>query len=226
MDCLQSDCSSRLRRSVASHCTPAAVSSRSLHATAAAAGSVAAAASISDPAGGKPVGVAIAVGANTVGPLLTFVVPLHFGYHVLPQPQLRSPKSDVLVVPSMRRATDMKILKRRWRCCRSMASRYEQQPTAYVQILSTRTRHPFLQMPAATAARMCKHVRSGSDQSCGHHGAASCEQVVRRARLYETAPAHVANQPRFLNTAIAARTSLPPDQLLAALKAVEVGPKP
>ena len=47
-------------------------------------------------------------------------------------------------------------------------------------------------------------------------------QVVRRARLYETAPAHVENQPKFLNTAIAARTSLPPDQLLAALKTVEV----
>lgn len=47
-------------------------------------------------------------------------------------------------------------------------------------------------------------------------------QVVRRARLYETAPAHVENQPKFLNTAVAARTSLPPDQLLSALKTVEV----
>lgn len=47
-------------------------------------------------------------------------------------------------------------------------------------------------------------------------------QVVRRARLYETAPAHVENQPKFLNTAVAARTTLPPDQLLSALKAVEV----
>lgn len=47
-------------------------------------------------------------------------------------------------------------------------------------------------------------------------------QVVRRARLYETAPAYVENQPQFLNTAVAARTRLPPDQLLSALKAVEV----
>jgi 7,8-dihydro-6-hydroxymethylpterin-pyrophosphokinase (HPPK) len=53
-------------------------------------------------------------------------------------------------------------------------------------------------------------------------GLLSTMQVVRRARLYETAPAHVENQPRFLNTAVAARTSLPPDQLLAELKTVEV----
>lgn len=47
-------------------------------------------------------------------------------------------------------------------------------------------------------------------------------QVVRHARLYESAPAYVTDQPQFLNTAIAAKTRLPPDQLLSALKAVEV----
>jgi len=46
-------------------------------------------------------------------------------------------------------------------------------------------------------------------------------EVVRHARLYESAPAYVTDQPQFLNTAIAAKTRLPPDQLLSALKAVE-----
>lgn len=51
-------------------------------------------------------------------------------------------------------------------------------------------------------------------------------QVVRHARLYESAPAYITDQPQFLNTAIAAKTRLPPDQLLSALKAVEVAHKP
>lgn len=46
---------------------------------------------------------------------------------------------------------------------------------------------------------------------------------MRHARLYESAPAYISEQPQFLNTAIAAKTRLPPDQLLSALKAVEVG---
>lgn len=46
-------------------------------------------------------------------------------------------------------------------------------------------------------------------------------QVARYARLYESTPAYVTEQPNFLNTAIAANTKLPPDQLLSALKAVE-----
>lgn len=45
--------------------------------------------------------------------------------------------------------------------------------------------------------------------------------VERYARLYESSPAYLTDQPNFLNTAIAARTQLPPDQLLSALKNVE-----
>lgn len=47
-------------------------------------------------------------------------------------------------------------------------------------------------------------------------------QVVRQSRLYESAPAYVTDQPVFLNAALAVRTALPPRQLLAALKHVEV----
>lgn len=47
-------------------------------------------------------------------------------------------------------------------------------------------------------------------------------QVIGRSRLYETAPAYVTDQPPFLNAAITARTSLPPLQLLKALKQIEV----
>lgn len=47
-------------------------------------------------------------------------------------------------------------------------------------------------------------------------------QVVRQSRLYESAPAYVTDQPVFLNAALAVRTALPPQQLLAALKHVEV----
>lgn len=46
-------------------------------------------------------------------------------------------------------------------------------------------------------------------------------QVARYARLYESTPAYITEQPNFLNTAIAANTKLPPDQLLSALKSVE-----
>lgn len=46
--------------------------------------------------------------------------------------------------------------------------------------------------------------------------------MVRQSRLYESAPAYVTDQPQFLNAALAVRTALPPRQLLAALKTVEV----
>ena len=39
--------------------------------------------------------------------------------------------------------------------------------------------------------------------------------------LYETAPAYVTDQPRFLNAALAGDTDLSPRQLLARLKAIE-----
>ena len=48
------------------------------------------------------------------------------------------------------------------------------------------------------------------------------EQVLRQSRLYESAPAYVTDQPRFVNGALAALTSLPPLELLDALKSVEV----
>lgn len=47
-------------------------------------------------------------------------------------------------------------------------------------------------------------------------------QVVRQSRLYESAPAYVTDQPRFVNGALAALTPLQPLALLDALKAVEV----
>lgn len=47
-------------------------------------------------------------------------------------------------------------------------------------------------------------------------------QVTHRSLLYESAPAYVTDQPRFLNAAVTARTELPPRQLLHELKAVEV----
>ena len=45
------------------------------------------------------------------------------------------------------------------------------------------------------------------------------------SRLYESAPAYVTEQPAFLNAALLALTPLAPLELLAALKAVEVGPR-
>ena len=47
-------------------------------------------------------------------------------------------------------------------------------------------------------------------------------QVARQSRLYESAPAYVTDQPRFVNAALAVTTALPPRELLAALKAIEV----
>lgn len=46
--------------------------------------------------------------------------------------------------------------------------------------------------------------------------------------LYETAPAYVADQPRFVNGALRAETALPPRDLLRKLKAIEheVGRRP
>ncbi|EIE24668.1 putative dihydropterin pyrophosphokinase/dihydropteroate synthase [Coccomyxa subellipsoidea C-169] len=46
-------------------------------------------------------------------------------------------------------------------------------------------------------------------------------EVVRHSRLYESAPAYVTDQPRFINAAVAVTTSLEPRQLLHALKKVE-----
>jgi 2-amino-4-hydroxy-6-hydroxymethyldihydropteridine diphosphokinase/dihydropteroate synthase len=46
---------------------------------------------------------------------------------------------------------------------------------------------------------------------------------VRQSRLYESAPAYVTDQPRFINAAVAVKTSLQPRQLLHALKKIEVG---
>lgn len=51
-------------------------------------------------------------------------------------------------------------------------------------------------------------------------------QVVRQSRLYESAPAYVTDQPRFVNGALVALTPLSPLELLDALKAVEVGYNP
>lgn len=48
------------------------------------------------------------------------------------------------------------------------------------------------------------------------------KQVLRQSRLYESAPAYVTDQPRFVNGALAALTSLQPLELLDALKSVEV----
>lgn len=46
-------------------------------------------------------------------------------------------------------------------------------------------------------------------------------QVLRHSLLYETAPAYVADQPRFLNAAILCSTELQPLQLLTLLKELE-----
>ena len=47
-------------------------------------------------------------------------------------------------------------------------------------------------------------------------------QVARQSRLYESAPAYVTDQPRFVNAALAVETTLPPIELLATLKRIEV----
>jgi hypothetical protein len=46
-------------------------------------------------------------------------------------------------------------------------------------------------------------------------------RVVRHSCLYETAPAYVSDQPRFLNAAVLAHTRLPPASLLDSLKRIE-----
>jgi 2-amino-4-hydroxy-6-hydroxymethyldihydropteridine diphosphokinase/dihydropteroate synthase len=46
-------------------------------------------------------------------------------------------------------------------------------------------------------------------------------EVLRVSLLYETAPAHVTDQPSFLNAAVLARTDLNPLQLLYNMKQVE-----
>lgn len=46
-------------------------------------------------------------------------------------------------------------------------------------------------------------------------------EVMAIARLYETAPAYVLDQPSFLNTAVEAYTALSPVDLLAFLKEIE-----
>jgi 2-amino-4-hydroxy-6-hydroxymethyldihydropteridine diphosphokinase len=45
--------------------------------------------------------------------------------------------------------------------------------------------------------------------------------VDRCSTVYETEPAYVADQPRFLNLVLQARTALPPHNLLQHLKAIE-----
>jgi 2-amino-4-hydroxy-6-hydroxymethyldihydropteridine diphosphokinase len=47
------------------------------------------------------------------------------------------------------------------------------------------------------------------------HGAV---RVVRTSFLYETPPAYVVDQPRFLNAAVEVHTTLAPAQLLAHIK--------
>ena len=47
-------------------------------------------------------------------------------------------------------------------------------------------------------------------------------KVFRQSRLYESAPAYVTDQPRFVNGALAALTSLQPLELLDVLKSIEV----
>lgn len=46
-------------------------------------------------------------------------------------------------------------------------------------------------------------------------------RVIRISPLYETAPAYVADQPRFVNGALAAETALAPPELLRHLKNLE-----
>ena len=45
--------------------------------------------------------------------------------------------------------------------------------------------------------------------------------VLRRSSLYETEPVDFLDQPWFLNCAVEAETSLPPEQLLGALQGIE-----
>lgn len=47
--------------------------------------------------------------------------------------------------------------------------------------------------------------------------------ISRLSRLFETAPAYVEDQPRFLNAAAVIETDLAPRELLRCLKRAEVG---
>ncbi|XP_062189970.1 folate synthesis bifunctional protein, mitochondrial-like [Phragmites australis] len=49
----------------------------------------------------------------------------------------------------------------------------------------------------------------------------TCVNITRHACLYETAPAYVTDQPRFLNSAIRGTTRLGPHELLKRLKEIE-----
>jgi 2-amino-4-hydroxy-6-hydroxymethyldihydropteridine diphosphokinase len=49
----------------------------------------------------------------------------------------------------------------------------------------------------------------------------TCVTVERLSQVYETEPAYVSAQPRYLNMALQARTSLDPQALLECLKTVE-----
>jgi 2-amino-4-hydroxy-6-hydroxymethyldihydropteridine diphosphokinase len=60
-------------------------------------------------------------------------------------------------------------------------------------------------------------------RACQELGAHPKISVERLSSLYETAPVGVTDQPDFLNAAVAVRTSLPPEELLAVLLATEAG---
>lgn len=46
-------------------------------------------------------------------------------------------------------------------------------------------------------------------------------RILKRSPIYETAPKYVTDQPAFLNMAVEGQTSLAPEALLDALKAIE-----
>ena len=53
------------------------------------------------------------------------------------------------------------------------------------------------------------------------HRIGRCLTVERLSKVYETEPAYVSDQPRYLNMALQARTPLDPQALLECLKTVE-----
>ncbi len=62
--------------------------------------------------------------------------------------------------------------------------------------------------------------REAALAAAAHH-LANCLHVERLSSVYETEPAYVAEQPRFLNMALAGTTTLTPHALLGCLKAIE-----